>query len=163
MRISNKRLTSLDIQKIGKQLSMDVQVYSRDNVPSPLTGQCYVINLDSAGGQGTHWVCFYRIPFPSSKFSEILYCDSFGAPMPEEESQLFLKDHAKVHWNRKQLQALNSTLCGWFCLGFLLHCSMHPPVHPEDDPRDVLVGWQGLFSDNTSNNDKLLRKFFASL
>jgi hypothetical protein len=161
MRISNKRLTSIDLIELGRRLGLSVEVYSRDNVPSPCQGQCYVINLDDAGSAGTHWVCFYRHRRRDGT-SEILYCDSFGAPIPEEQNRLFLKDHATVHWNRMQIQPVESILCGWYCLGFLLHCTRHP-VRPKDDPRDILLKWQSFFSEDTSTNDKTLRKFFASV
>jgi hypothetical protein len=156
MRISDKRLTSIDLIEIGRKLEIPIQVYSRDNVPDPQRGCCFIINLDEEGGAGTHWTCFYRI----AKSSIILYFDSYGMPAPQELCDEWIEDRAKVYWSKKSIQALESTRCGWFCVGFLLFCSRHLPSH-SGDPRDVLVAWQKLFSQDTDQNDSILAKLFT--
>ena len=83
-----------------------------------------VVNLDTSQGKGTHWVA---IRFDSkSKSAE--YYDSFGRD-PQHNIDKAIKDHIDTldldhMWrykiNRKKTQDLDSKLCGYHCIMFLL-------------------------------------------
>ena len=59
------------------------------NVAKTIKNGAYVINLDEYEDAGTHWIALYV------KNNEITYFDSFG------------------------VQADNSIMCGYFCIGFI--------------------------------------------
>ena len=72
----------------------------------------YVINLDEYADVGTHWIALI------CNRSEIDYFESFGVEHVPEEIIEFI-------WNKNiignifRVQANNSVMCGYFCIGFI--------------------------------------------
>ena len=65
---------------------------------------------------GSHWVSTYV------KDNVINYFDSFGmAPFQEIVDHAKKKNLTLLHQNQ-QIQRLNTTTCGYFCLYFLTKC-----------------------------------------
>jgi hypothetical protein len=83
-------------------------VYSKDQIPPLRPNTWAIINMDNSTGQGTHWVCY-----KSSK--PALYFDSFGLPPPKEIANL----SDNIIYNHKQIQDINSTACGYFCIAII--------------------------------------------
>ena len=87
-------------------------VFSRDNMPKKVKEGVYVKNLDEYADVGTHWVALF------CKGSEIVYFDSFGVEHIPEEIKEFIGNKnikANIFW----VQANNSVMCGYFCIGFI--------------------------------------------
>ena len=89
-------------------------VLSRDEiVPHNHKAGVFIFNLEPLYMSGSHWVSTHI------ENGKINYFDSFGLPPFQE-----LVNHAKeknltlIHQNN-QIQALNTTTCGYFCLYFL--------------------------------------------
>jgi hypothetical protein len=75
MRISDKRLTSIDLIEIGWKLGIPIQVYSKNTVPDSRVGSCFIINLDEEGGGGPMGHAFSDFPSPPSfSISTITEC-----------------------------------------------------------------------------------------
>ena len=73
-----------------------------------------VVNTDPAHMPGTHWVCIYI----ENDRGE--YFDSYGLPPTGDYFTNFLRNNCKKWiWNKKQLQSLDSTVCGQWCISFL--------------------------------------------
>ena len=53
-----------------------------------------------------------------TKKNEIVYLDSFGVEHIPEEIKEFIKNKA-INANIFQVQANNSVMCGYFCIGFI--------------------------------------------
>ena len=71
----------------------------------------YVINLDEDAGVGTHWIDLF------CNKNEIVYFDSLGVEhVPEEIKEFTGSKNIKA--NIFRVQANNSVLCGYFCIGF---------------------------------------------
>ena len=66
----------------------------------------YIMNFDVSTGVGSHWVIFYW----SDKLK--LYFDSFGFVAPK----ILNVKLWTYYYNMKEIQSLNSTSCGWWCL-----------------------------------------------
>ena len=66
----------------------------------------YVVNLDEHKDTGTHWIALF------CNRNEILYFDSFG------EIKEFIGNR-NIKANIFLIQANNSVMCGYFCVGFI--------------------------------------------
>ena len=86
-------------------------VYSRYNLPKTKDGT-YVINLDEFSNIGTHWIAFY-----ASNIS-VTYFDSFGIEHIPKEIKTFI-NKSTIVTNIFRIQAYDSTLYGYFCIGFI--------------------------------------------
>ena len=86
--------------------------YSRNNVPKKIKDGAYVINFDEYADVGIHWIALF------CNRSEIVYFDSFGVEHVPEEIKEFIGNKnikANIFW----VQANNSIMCGYFCIGFI--------------------------------------------
>jgi hypothetical protein len=169
-------LTNYDIEKICDKLDLPlVGVFMKDELPSKRNVGSYIINMDSSDGDGTHWV-FVKIFSDSDRFESssdssdssdgnvhrycgALYFDPFGIGMPLEIEK-FLKPFGKQAINKKQIQNIQSTQCGWYCI----YCDYFLETHKKgksylDDFRAFLEIWD----DDPKKNLNLLKKFFKPL
>ena len=87
-------------------------VFSRDNIPKKIKDGAYVINLDEYEDTGTHWIALF------CKKNEIAYFDSFGVEYIPEEIKEFIGNR-NIKANIFRIQANNSVMCGYFCIGFI--------------------------------------------
>ena len=87
-------------------------VYSRDNLPKTIKNGAYVINLDKYADVGIHCIALYV------KNNEIAYFDSFGVEHVPNEHKRFI-GYKSVKTNIFRIQADNSIMCGYFCIGFI--------------------------------------------
>ena len=87
-------------------------VFSRDNLPNNIKNGAYVINLDEYHDIGTHWVALHV----NNKI--VTYFDSFGVEhIPKEIMKLIARK--KIIANIYRIQAYDSIMCGYFCIGFI--------------------------------------------
>ena len=87
-------------------------VFNRDNLPNNIKNGAYVINLDEYHDIGTHWVALYV------NNKTIIYFDSFGVePIPKEIIKFIARK--KIIANIYRIQAYDSIMCGYFCIGFI--------------------------------------------
>ena len=87
-------------------------VFSRDNLPKTIKNGAYVINLDEYAEIGTHWIALY------AKNNEFIYFNSFGIEHIPKEIKRFI-GHKDIKTNIFRIQANNSIMCGYFCIGFI--------------------------------------------
>ena len=105
-------LTNFEIQKYYQNEPKFNGVFSRDNLPNKIKDGAYVINLDEYSDIGTHWIALYV------KNNDITYFDSFGVEHIPKEIKKFI-DSKNVISNIFRIQAYDSILCGYFCIGFI--------------------------------------------
>ena len=72
----------------------------------------YVINFDEYADVGTHWIALF------CNRNEIVYFDSFGVEHVPEEIKEFV-GNKNIIANIFRVQANNSVMCGYFCIGFI--------------------------------------------
>ena len=72
----------------------------------------YVINLDEYEDVGTHWIALF------CNRSDNVYFDSSGVEHVPEEIKEFI-ENKNIKDNIFLVQANNSVLCGYFCVGFI--------------------------------------------
>ena len=105
-------LTNFEIQKYYKNEPRFNGVFSRNNLPKKIKDGAYVINLDEYADVGTHWIALF------CNRSEIIYFDNFGAEHVTEEIKTFI-GNKNIIANIFRVQANNSIMCGYFCIGFI--------------------------------------------
>ena len=105
-------LTNFEIQKYYQNELRFNGVYSRNNLPKQIKDGAYVINLDEHKDTGTHWIALF------CNRNEIVYFDSFGVEHVPEEIKKFIRNKIIIA-NIFQVQANNSIMCGYFCIGFI--------------------------------------------
>ena len=116
-------LTNFEIQEYYQNETRFNGVFSRDNLPnnnnirskelgSAVKNGAYVINLDEYHDIGSHWVALYA----NSKTAT--YFDSFGVEHIPKETMKFIA-HKKIKTNIYRIQAYDSIMCGYFCIGFI--------------------------------------------
>ena len=112
-------LTNFEIQKYYKNELRFNGVYSRDNLPKIKDG-AYIINLDEHYDIGTHWTALWF------NNNNVTYFDSFGVEYIPKEIKAFInRSLSSALWNKNtianifRIQAHNSIMCGYFCIGFI--------------------------------------------
>ena len=114
-------LTNFEIKEYYQNEPRFNGVFSRDNLPntirpkglgSAVKNGSYVTNLDEYRDIGTHWVALYV------NNKTITYFDSFGVEHIPREIMKFIA-RKKIITNIYRIQAYDSIMCGYFCIGFI--------------------------------------------
>ena len=104
-------LTNFEIRKYYENEPRFNGAYSTDDLQKTIKNGAYVINLDEYADVGTHWTASY------SKNNEVVYFDRFGGEHVPKEIERFIGDK-DIKRNIFRIQAYNSIMCGYFCIGF---------------------------------------------
>ena len=100
-----------DAQRSSKNETRFNRVYSRDNLSVNIKDGAYIINLNEYTDIGTHWVALYV------SNNDVTYFDSFRVEhIPKEIKTLIINKNMKT--NIFGVQACDSIMCGYFCIGF---------------------------------------------
>jgi hypothetical protein len=140
-------LSDMDINHILKSQGIKFNgIFMKDELPSKLKLGFYIINLQSSNvGNGTHWTVLYY------NYRNSLYFDSFGFVPPVDVEQKL----NRYTYNDKQIQSLESTACGFYCIAFIIFMYGRKKVELESGFKLFV----DAFSNNTKKNDKLLYNY----
>ena len=105
-------LTNFEIQKYYENKPRFNGVFSKDNLPKRVKDGAYVTNLDEYKDIGTHWIALF------CNRNETIYFNSFGVEHVAEEIKKFI-GNKNIKANIFRVQANNSVMCGYFCIGFI--------------------------------------------
>ena len=105
-------LTNFKIQIYYQNKPRFNRVYSRDNLTKIKDG-AYMINLDEYADIGTHCVALYV------NNNDVTYLDSFGVEHIPKVIKTFINRSLSIKTNIFRIQAYDSTMCGFFCIGFI--------------------------------------------
>ena len=105
-------LINFEIQKCYQNEPRLNGVYSGNSLLKTIKDGAYVINLDEYAEVGTRWIALFcdRI--------ENFYFYSFGVKHVPEEIKEFI-GNKNIIANIFRVQANNSIMCGYFCIGFI--------------------------------------------
>ena len=139
-------LTNFEIQKYYQNEPRFNGVFSRDNLPNNnIKNGAYVINLDKYHDIGTHWIALYV----NNKI--VTYFDSFGVEHIPKEIMKFI-NRKKIITNIYRIQAYDSIMCGYFCIGFINFMFNGKS----------LTDYTNLFAPNDFNkNDDIILNYFG--
>jgi len=137
-------LSNFDIDEILKNYGIKYNgIFSKDKLPNKLLDGFYIINLENSNkGNGTHWTSLYKINDGLS-----YYFDAFGFPCPQNLSD-------KLHYyeyNHKDIQDINSSSCGYYCIGFIKFMNSY-----SNNPKKAFDTFISIFSKDTLNNESIL-------
>ena len=137
-------LTNFEIQEYYQNEPRFNGVFSRDNLSNSIKNGAYVINLDEYHDIGTHWVALYV----NNKVA--IYFDSFGIEHIPKEIMKFIARKKII--NIYRIQAYDSIICGYFCIGFINFMFNG----------ESLTDYANLFSRNDfKKNDDIILKYFG--
>ena len=138
-------LTNFEIQQYYKNEPRFNGVYFRDNLPKKIKHETACIaNLDNYKNTGTDWIALYL------KDKEVIYFDSFGVEHNPKEIKRFI-EHKNIKINIFRIQAHNSIMCGYFCIGFIDFMLAGKS----------LIDFTSLFSfSDFKKNDYIISRFF---
>ena len=105
-------LTNFEIQKYYQNEPRFNGVFSRNSLPKKINDWAYVINLDEYADVGTHWIDLF------CNRNEIVYFNSYVVEHVPEETEEFI-GNKNIRTNIFRVQASNSVMCGYFCIGFI--------------------------------------------
>ena len=147
--MSNSEITSdKDLWEICKKYGIKLNgIFSKNLLPtSSLKDGAYIINLQNSNvGNGTHWTCFFI------RGNQMAYFDSFGIDEPEILEKLDSRyDYSE---NYKQLQDINDSCCGYFCIAFLLYCTKSRLPLSE-----CIILFTNLFGNDMKENKYILKR-----
>ena len=137
---------NFEIQAYYQNEPRFIGAYSRDNLPDKIKDGAYVINLDEYSDIGNHWIALYV----NNKI--VTYCDSFGIEHIYKEVKQFVNNKS-ITANIFRVQAYDSVMCGYFCIGFIDYMFMGKS----------LTDYANLFSPNNfKRNDDIILNYFLN-
>ena len=148
-------LSNFQIESICHKSNIIIDnVCMRDelNKNKPNANANYIINLQSSReGQGTHWVALLK------RDNNFIYFDSFGIESPTNIINFVKKfQNANFAHNLKEIQNINSHLCGWYCMALLYF------VKNKKDIYNAVDDFANMFNDEGMNNDIILINYIKS-
>ena len=157
-------LKNFEIQEYYQNEPRFNGVFRRDNLPNNnIKNGAYVINLDEYHDIGTHWIALYV------NNKTVTYFNSFGVEHIPKEIMKFIvrtsfglrskeigsavgSHRKKIITNIYRIQAYDSIMCGYFCIGFINFMFNGKS----------LTDHTNLFSPNDFNkNDDIILKYFG--
>ena len=115
-------------------------------MPQKIKYGAYVINLDEYVDVGTNWIALF------CNRNEIVYFNSFGVEHILEEINKFI-GNKNIKSNIFRLQANNSVICGYFCIGFINFMLAGKK----------LIDYTNLFSPNNfKKNNNIILSYFKN-
>jgi len=140
--LSNE-LSNKDLDQLAKHYKIKKYhgCFVDDRMPSKLSNGFYIINLDGH----SHWCCLLKDD------KNYFYFDSYGFPASEEiEEQI-----GEYIYSTNQLQNINSSSCGYFCIAFMDY------MDSRKNKKSAYADFLKLFSENTKNNEMVLHQLLA--
>ena len=149
-------LSTSQIVDIAKQLRIPnfEGVFAWNELPSKTFNKkksySFIINTDSSNLGGQHWLAVLVRP---NKQGYVF--DSYGIP-PPLRVQTWLNSRG-IRWsaNNRQLQTIQSTLCGYYCIYFLWFANLLSDKHFTD----LLNTLFPIEYNNLYKNDRLINDF----
>ena len=105
-------LTGFEIENYYQNEPIFNGFYSRYNMHDKIMEETHVINLDEYSDIGNHWSVFYALN------NSVSYFDSFWVEQIPKEIKKFI-DTSTVVTNIFRIQANDSIMCGYFCIGLI--------------------------------------------
>ncbi|MCP4344564.1 MAG: hypothetical protein GY795_03435 [Desulfobacterales bacterium] len=126
-------------RRIGKDC---IGVFPSDRLPKTCNNHTgFIANTDPAHKPGTHWIAIFV-----NQDGKAEYFDSFGLKPWVPSISKFLKQYKECCYSKKRLQDSLSSVCGHYCLYFLINRWMNVPME------EILQ----KFTENYERNDDLI-------
>jgi hypothetical protein len=140
--LSNE-LTNTEIDELVKHHKIKKYhgCFIDDKMPSKLSNGYYVVNLNGH----SHWTCLLK------DGKNYFYFDSYGFPASQEiEDQI-----GEYTYSDNQLQHLNSSSCGFFCIAWMSY------MDSRKNKEAAFADFLSLFTKDPKNNERILHKWLS--
>ena len=145
MTLTPHPITNFEIKEYYQNEPRFNEAFSRNNLPNIIKNGAYVVNLDEYYDIETDWIALYV----NNKI--VTYFDSFGVEHIPKEIMKFIV-RKKIITNIYRIQAYDSIMCGYFCIGFTNFMFNGKS----------LTDYTNLFSPNDFNkNDDIILDYFG--
>ena len=104
-------LTNFEIQKYYQNELRFNGVYSRDNLPKIKDGPS-IMNVDEYSDIETYWIALHI------QSNDVIYFHSIGVEHVLKDIKTFISNKKKNIYIFR-IQAYDSIMCGYFCIGFI--------------------------------------------
>ena len=108
-------LTNFEIQVYYQNEPRFKGLYSRYNLPHKIKDGACVINPDEYSDIGTYWIALHV------NNKTVTYFDSLGVEHIPKEIKKFI-NNKNIIANIFRIQAYDSLMYGYFCIGFIIIC-----------------------------------------
>lgn len=137
-------------------------IYLKDELKPITTNEgFYIYNLDSKNNPvvktslGTHWTCSV------GNDTAVMYFDSYGVDPPNEIASFLKLKYDKYFYNNYIIQDLDSTNCGFYCLGLAVYVKDNQAKNP--NLMQVCNDYINMFEDETKQNDVILKQYLYKM
>jgi hypothetical protein len=139
---SSNELTNGELSQLVKHYKIKNYhgAFIDDRMPTKLKNGYYIINLNGR----SHWTCLLK------DGKDYYYFDSYGFPASQEvEDQI-----GEYIYSDIDIQHLNSSSCGFFCIAWMRFMQ----DHKHKDKKICYMSFLKLFSDDSKENEVILNK-----
>lgn len=109
----------------------------------------YIFNLGNQEIQGTHWTALYK------EGTEAFYFDSFAVPFEDKLLEIPTNIKNIIYNDFYQLQGIDETLCGIWCILFLYHMQNSKKIKLIDRFKEFTKSYKDI-DGNYSSGSSLL-------
>jgi hypothetical protein len=139
--MDTRQILTILKQKIGHHSS----VAPSDRLPTVCSKPyVLVVNTDPSDKPGTHWVAIFINTDGTAE-----YFDSYGFKPNVSTISKFLQRFKHCRYNKKRIQGLFSSVCGHYCIYFVLHRWNQVPME------EIL----NRFSEDCEENDSMITEW----
>lgn len=154
-------LSNFDIANICRELGIKLDsVMMNDQFNGKLLDYDFsiILNFQDYKQNGSHWVAMHCSP----KLKTVYYMDSYGEVPTARIYKIILDRQYLLVYNKRQFQALESQLCGFYSMYFLYILQNSRSQNKVPAMEKFLKLWTYDVR-NLDENDKKVKKLFYSL
>lgn len=142
-------LSNYEIQDISTKKKLDITCLAQEELTKikGLPTKNYIVLLNDNSNDG-HWTCF------TIRNNKAYYFDSFACPPSNQILKFLKKNNLKCVVNRNDIQQIDDTSCGWYCIIFI-----HYMKNSKKYPDKTMIDFGHLFFNNTNKNVEVLKKY----
>ena len=138
-----------------------IGVFFKDKLPTHVYDGGYIFNLaDHDDGEGSHWTSAWVEKDLHGK-KHVVYFDPFAVAPPENVKRFFYAIDKTIFHGTKQVQNIDSFICGYFVLYFLWYMNRCKKQEKNVDKR--FKNFESLWSTDVQQNRTLLSEYLKCL
>ena len=151
MKIFKNKQSNIELLNICEKLDIPVKIVMKDELIGNISDGNYIVNLQNSNERGSHWTVLIK------RKGKYFYSDSFGAPPPQTLIDNLKINSDNLFFNDHQIQDVDSTLCGYFAIYFLL-------CFKGKNAKANINKYLNTFDlNNQINNNKIINNIFSQL
>ena len=146
-------LTNFEVEHLAKLLgitNLNSVCLQEELKEKKLKDGAYIVNYGTYKNGGTHYVCVLI------EANSAFHFDSFGAKYSDDVAD-FIKPKDHIAYNQFIMQDLDSSLCGWYCLGLIYYLKKNKGKLPLFARCNEYIN---LFKQDNTKNGAIVRQLF---